>query len=118
MFPTVRHTDYFHTFFLAGKLRKIRNHVAQFGSTGAMATAGSCLVSAGYDLDRGNGYLNGKQQCSMKLIFVAVQVLEIIFDAEQILTLRFLQMQLCETLFEFVKSSHSILLSTKPYNIG
>ncbi|XP_020630530.1 probable E3 ubiquitin ligase complex SCF subunit sconB [Orbicella faveolata] len=42
----------------SGKLRKIRNHVAQFGSTGAMATAGSCLVSAGYDLDRGNGYLN------------------------------------------------------------
>ena len=55
----------------------------------------------------------------MKLIFIVVQVLEmIIFDAEQILTLRFLQMQLCETLSEFVKSSHSILLSTKPYNIG
>ena len=43
-----------------GKLRKVRNHVTEFGSTGAMATTGSCLVSAGYDLDRGNGYLNGK----------------------------------------------------------
>ena len=96
MFLTVRQTDYFYTFFFAGKLRKIRNHVAHFGSTGAMATAGSCLVSAGYDLDRGNGYLNGNQQCSMKLSFVVVQVpLEIVFDAEQILTLRFLQMQLC-----------------------
>ncbi|XP_068753780.1 uncharacterized protein [Montipora capricornis] len=41
-----------------GKLRKIRNHVTEFGSTGAMATTGTCLVSAGYDLDRGNGYLN------------------------------------------------------------
>ncbi|KAL9971046.1 hypothetical protein ACROYT_G023529 [Oculina patagonica] len=42
----------------SGKLRKLRNHVTEFGSTGAMETAGSCLVSAGYDLDRGNGYLN------------------------------------------------------------
>ena len=44
---------------LSGKLRKIRNHVTEFGCTGAMATTGKCLVSAGYDLDRGNGYLNG-----------------------------------------------------------
>ena len=43
-----------------GKLRKIRNHTTEFGSTGAMETTGSCLVSAGYDLDHGNGYLNGK----------------------------------------------------------
>lgn len=90
-FPAVRQTDYFYTFFLAGKLRKIRNHVAHFGSTGAMATAGSCLVSAGYDLDRGNGYLNGNQKCSLKLSFVVVQMLEVIFDAEQMLMLRFLQ---------------------------
>ncbi|XP_074625299.1 uncharacterized protein LOC141883651 [Acropora palmata] len=41
-----------------GKLRKIPNHVTEFGCTGAMATTGKCLVSAGYDLDRGNGYLN------------------------------------------------------------
>lgn len=34
--------------------------MTDFGSTGALATSGSCLVSAGYDLDRGNGYLNGK----------------------------------------------------------
>ncbi|XP_015766363.1 PREDICTED: uncharacterized protein LOC107345169 [Acropora digitifera] len=40
------------------KLRKIRNHVTEFGCTGAMATTGKCLVSAGYDLDRGNGYMN------------------------------------------------------------
>jgi len=53
----------------------------------------------------------------MKLIFVAVQVLEIIFDAEQILTLSSADATL-RTLFEFVKSSHSILLSTKLYNIG
>ena len=46
--------------YCTGQLRKIRNHVTEFGSTGAMATTGSCLVSAGYDLDRGNGYLNGK----------------------------------------------------------
>ena len=44
--------------------------MAQFGSTGAIATAGSCLVSAGYDLDRGNGFLNGKQQCSVKLSYL------------------------------------------------
>ena len=44
---------------LSGKLRKIPNHVTEFGCTGAMATTGKCLVSAGYDLDRGNGYLNG-----------------------------------------------------------
>lgn len=42
----------------SGKLRKIRNHTTEFGSTGAMETTGSCLVSAGYDLDHGNGYLN------------------------------------------------------------
>lgn len=43
-----------------GKLRKIRNHVTEFGSTGALVSTGSYLVSAGYDLDQGNGYLNGK----------------------------------------------------------
>ena len=64
----MEHTHYFYTIFSAGKLRKIRNHGAQFGSTGALATAGSCLVSAGYDLDRGNGYLNGKKRCSLKLV--------------------------------------------------
>ena len=64
----MQHTHCFYTIFFAGKLRKIRNHVAQFGSTGALATAGSCLVSAGYDLNRGNGYLNGKELCSMKLV--------------------------------------------------
>ena len=67
MFPIVQHTHCCFPFFSLGKLRKIRNHVAQFGSTGALATAGSCLVSAGYDLDRGNGYLNGKELWSMKL---------------------------------------------------
>ena len=55
-------------FFCAGKLRKIRNHVTEFGSTGAMATTGSCLVSAGYDLDRGNGYLNGTSVSSTSFI--------------------------------------------------
>ena len=60
VFTARRLTDLLVYFYCVGKIRKIRNHVTDFGSTGAMATTDSCLVSAGYDLDRGNGYLNGK----------------------------------------------------------
>ncbi|KAK3718432.1 hypothetical protein QZH41_014438 [Actinostola sp. cb2023] len=42
----------------SGKLRKIRNHENDFGSTNAMTTTGSCLISAGYDIDNGKGYMN------------------------------------------------------------
>lgn len=46
--------------YFLGKLRKIRNHENDFGSTNAMTTSGSCLISAGYDIDKGNGYMNGE----------------------------------------------------------
>lgn len=69
-FLAVRGSNYCIVYFCAGKLRKLRNHVTEFGSTGAMETTGSCLVSAGYDLDRGNGYLNGKEQCFWNLLMI------------------------------------------------
>ncbi|XP_048580724.1 mitochondrial division protein 1 isoform X1 [Nematostella vectensis] len=42
----------------SGRVRKIRNHLDDFGSTNAMVATSTCLVSAGYDIDRGNSYLN------------------------------------------------------------
>ncbi|XP_031562257.1 protein will die slowly-like [Actinia tenebrosa] len=42
----------------SGKLRKLRNHTTDFGSTNAILATDSCLISAGYNIDKGNGYMN------------------------------------------------------------
>ena len=67
-----------------GKIRKIRNHITDFGTTGAMATTGSCLVSAGYDLDRGNGYLNGKIKKIPKTVFCKISNSKLLHNSFQL----------------------------------
>ncbi|CAB3991914.1 F-box WD repeat-containing 7-like isoform X2 [Paramuricea clavata] len=42
----------------AGKVRKLKNHLTEFGSTSALIVQDSLLISSGYDLDKGTGYLN------------------------------------------------------------
>ena len=46
--------------YFTGKVRKLKNHLTEFGSTNAMVIQDSLLISSGYDLDKGTGYLNGK----------------------------------------------------------
>ena len=45
----------------SGKVRKLKNHLTEFGTTSAMIVHDSFLISSGYDLDKGTGYLNGRE---------------------------------------------------------
>jgi len=42
-----------------GMMRKLTNHMTDFGSTDAMCIVDDMLVMSGYDIDNGLGYING-----------------------------------------------------------
>jgi len=44
---------------VSGTLHKLPNHVSNFGSTDAICIANNRLVTSGYDIDNGLGYING-----------------------------------------------------------
>ena len=54
---------------VAGVVDKLSNHTTEFGSTDALASCNSLLVSSGYDLDNGFGYVNGE---SIVVLLVAI----------------------------------------------
>jgi hypothetical protein len=43
----------------AGVVNKLSNHTTEFGSTHGLCLTNDLLVSTGYDLDNGIGYING-----------------------------------------------------------
>jgi len=44
---------------VSGTLHKLANHVTDFGSTDAVCVTDNMLLTAGYDIDNGLGYVNG-----------------------------------------------------------
>ena len=46
-------------FNVSGMLRKLPNHMSNFGSTDAICIENNTLVMSGYDIDNGLGYING-----------------------------------------------------------
>ena len=54
--------------FFAGEVHKLKNHhTGDFGSTDAMCCHDNLLLTSGYDLDHGIGYINGKH-ATLRLI--------------------------------------------------
>jgi hypothetical protein len=43
----------------AGVVSKLSNHTTEFGSTRGLCLTNDLLISSGYDLDNGIGYING-----------------------------------------------------------
>ena len=43
-----------------GEVHKLKNHTGDFGSTDAMCCHDDVLLTSGYDLDHGVGYINSK----------------------------------------------------------
>ena len=50
----------FHVDIFVGLVKKLPNHKEDFGMTDALCCHGDILYTSAYDLDTGQGYMNGK----------------------------------------------------------
>ena len=58
-------------YFISGVVHKLKHHLGDFGSTGAMCCTGDLLACAGYDLDNGLAYINC--ECKFTTIYTLSQ---------------------------------------------
>jgi len=47
--------------YVSGTLHRLTNHMTDFGCTDAICIADDVLVTSGYDIDNGLGYVNGNR---------------------------------------------------------
>ncbi len=60
LFPSAVSTVLILYCYLSGTLHKLSNHLSEFGITDAMVAHENLLLSSGFDLDNGIGYINGE----------------------------------------------------------
>ena len=68
-------------YFISGVVHKLKHHLGDFGSTGAMCCTGDLLACAGYDLDNGLAYINCEYKLTTKIEHVLYSCLKIIITA-------------------------------------
>ena len=60
--------------FDSGQIIKLRNNLSEFSPTDSLSVLSNgdsgWLFSAGYDIDNGHGYINGKSNLITSLLFI------------------------------------------------